>query len=637
MYPKLFEPIQIGSMKLKNRLILSGINVNYAAEDGKVTKRLRDFYVERAKGGVGMVQTGICYVDPLGRFFTNMMGIHDDSVIPGLKELAQEVQSYGAAFVVQLCHVGRYASSKIIGTQPVAPSAVASRVSHEMPRELTVDEIKAIIEAFAQGARRARDAGADAVDLAGAVGYMIAQFLSPYSNKRDDQYGGDMGRRMQFVLEIIDRIQQTVGKDYPIMIRISGDEFISGGNTLDDMKVVAQRLEKAGVASINVIPGWHESPVPLVSWHVPPAHYAYLAEEIKKLVKVPVIASNRINTAELAERLIAEGRVDMVTMARALIADPELPRKAQAGRADEIRPCVACNQGCYDRLFANQDISCMSNPAAGREEEFAIRPADRPRKVMVVGGGPAGMEAARVAASRGHDVTLYERSESLGGQLALAAVPPGKDEINSLVSYFSNQLAKLGVKVVLGQEATAETVSREKADVVIVAAGARPLIPSMPGVQGANVVTAHHVLAGTAGTGQRVVVVGGGQVGIETADFLAEQGKTVAILEMLDRLGPDLGVTVRWIAMKKLSERGIKATPGAKVLEITATGVTYEKDGATQSVDAETVVLAVGARAEKKLMEDLENKVEAYSVGDCVQARKALVAIYEGAKVGLRV
>ena len=637
MYPKLFEPIQIGSMKLKNRLILSGINVNYAAEDGKVTKRLKDFYVERAKGGVGMVQTGICYVDPLGRFFTNMMGIHDDSVIPGLKELAQEVQSYGAAFVVQLCHVGRYASSKIIGTQPVAPSAVASRVSHEMPRELTVDEIKAIIEAFAQGARRARDAGADAVDLAGAVGYMIAQFLSPYSNKRDDEYGGDAGRRMQFVLEIIDRIQQTVGKDYPIMIRISGDEFISGGNTLDDMKVVAQGLEKAGVASINVIPGWHESPVPLVSWHVPPAHYAYLAEEIKKLVKVPVIASNRINTPELAERLIAEGRVDMVTMARALIADPELPRKAQAGRADEIRPCVACNQGCYDRLFANQDISCMSNPAAGREEEFAIRPAGTPRKVMVVGGGPAGMEAARVAASRGHEVTLYERSESLGGQLALAAVPPGKDEINSLVSYFSNQLAKLGVKVILGQEATAETVSREKADVVIVAAGARPLIPSMPGVQGANVVTAHHVLAGTAGTGQRVVVVGGGQVGIETADFLAEKGKTVTILEMLDKLGPDLGVTVRWIAMKKLSERGIKATPGARVLEITPTGVTYEKDGATQSVDAETVVLAVGARAEKKLMEDLENKVEAYSVGDCVQARKALDAIYEGAKVGLRV
>ncbi len=637
MYPKLFEPIQIGSMKLKNRLILSGINVNYAAEDGKVTKRLKDFYVERAKGGVGMVQTGICYVDPLGRFFTNMMGIHDDSVIPGLKELAQEVQSYGAAFVVQLCHVGRYASSKIIGTQPVAPSAVASRVSHEMPRELTVDEIKAIIEAFAQGARRARDAGADAVDLAGAVGYMIAQFLSPYSNKRDDEYGGDAGRRMQFVLEIIDRIQQTVGKDYPIMIRISGDEFISGGNTLDDMKVVAQGLEKAGVASINVIPGWHESPVPLVSWHVPPAHYAYLAEEIKKLVKVPVIASNRINTPDLAERLIAEGRVDMVTMARALIADPELPRKAQAGRADEIRPCVACNQGCYDRLFANQDISCMSNPAAGREEEFAIRPAGTPRKVMVVGGGPAGMEAARVAASRGHEVTLYERSESLGGQLALAAVPPGKDEINSLVSYFSNQLAKLGVKVILGQEATAETVSREKADVVIVAAGARPLIPSMPGVQGANVVTAHHVLAGTAGTGQRVVVVGGGQVGIETADFLAEKGKTVTILEMLDKLGPDLGVTVRWIAMKKLSERGIKATPGARVLEITPTGVIYEKDGATQSVDAETVVLAVGARAEKKLMEDLENKVEAYSVGDCVQARKALDAIYEGAKVGLRV
>lgn len=637
MFPKLFEPIQIGSMKLKNRLILSGINVNYAAEDGTVTKRLKDFYVERAKGGVGMVQTGICYVDPLGSFFTHMMGIHNDSVIPGLREMAQEVQSYGAAFVVQLCHVGRYASSKVTGAQPVAPSAVASRVSHEMPRELTVPEIKGIIEAFAQGARRARDAGADAVDLAGAVGYLIAQFLSPYSNKRNDEYGGDMERRMQFVLEIMDRIQRTVGKDYPIMIRISGDEFLPGGNTLEDMKVVAQALEKAGIASINVIPGWHESPVPLVSWHVAPAQYAYLAEEVKKVVKVPVIASNRINTPELAERLIAEGRVDMVTMARALIADPEMPRKALEGRVDEIRPCVACNQGCYDRLFANLDISCMSNPAAGREDEFAIRPAPSPRKVMVVGGGPAGMEAARVAASRGHQVTLYEKSSALGGQLALAAVPPGKGEIVSLVSYYINQMARLGVKVNLGQEATAETVGREKAEAVIVAAGASPIIPNMAGVNGQNVVTALDVLAGKAGAGERVVIVGGGQVGVETADFLAEQGKKVTILEMLDKIGPDLGVTVRWIVMKRIAEKGIKSFSGARVQEITSKGVTYEKDGASQFLEADTVVLAVGARAEKKLTQELESKVEVYAVGDCVQARKALDAIYEGAKAGLSV
>lgn len=633
----MFEPIQIGALKLKNRLILSGINVNYAAEDGKVTKRLKDFYVERAKGGVGMVQTGICYVDPLGRFFTNMMGIHEDSVIPGLRELAQEVQAYGAAFVVQLCHVGRYASSRIIGAQAVAPSAVASRVTHEVPRELTVPETKGIVEAFAQGARRAREAGADAVDLAGAVGYLISQFLSPYSNKRADEYGGDLERRMQFVLEIMERIQERVGKDYPIMIRISGDEFLPGGNTLEDMKVVAQALEQAGIASINVIPGWHESPVPLVSWHVAPGQYVYLAEEVKKVVKVPVIASNRINTPELAERVLAEGRADLVTMARALIADPEMPRKAQEGRLEEIRPCVACNQGCYDRLFANLDIACMANPAAGREEEFAIRPAARPRKVMVVGGGPAGLEAARVAASRGHQVALYEKSESLGGQLALAAVPPGKSEIKDLVAYFTHQMRKLGVQVNLGQEVAAETVSRERPDVVIVATGARPIIPAMPGVQGQNVVTAHDVLAGRAETGERVVVVGGGQVGIETAEFLAEKGKKVTILEMLDKLGPDLGVTVRWIVLRRMAERGIKALTGARVRKITSRGVTYEKDGASQSLEAHTVVLAVGAQAERRLLEELENKVEVYSVGDCVQPRKALEAIYEGAKVALRI
>lgn len=637
MFPKLFEPIEIGTMKLKNRIILSGINVNYAAADGKVTRRLKDFYVERARGGAGMVQTGICYVDPLGRFFTNMMGIHDDSVVPGLRELATEVQSYGAAFVVQLCHVGRYSSSNIIGTQPVAPSAIASRVSHEMPRELTNQEIKEIIESFAQGARRAREAGADGVDLAGAVGYIIAQFLSPYSNTRTDEYGGDMEHRLQFVLEVIERIQQTVGKDYPIMIRISGDEFIKGGNSLDDMKLIAQALDRAGVASINVIPGWHESPVPLVSWHVPPGHYVYLAEEVRKVVDVPVIASNRINTPQLAEQLIAGGRVDAVTMARALIADPELPNKAQAGRIDEIRPCVACNQGCYDRLFADKDIMCMTNPAAGREEEFAIRPVDKPRKIMVVGGGPAGMEAARVAAARGHQVVLYEKNDSLGGQLTLAAAPPGKDEINGLVGYFATQMAKLGIRVNVGQEATLDTINSELPDAVVVAAGAAPIVPNIPGVQGGNVVTAHDVLAGRATTGKQVVVVGGGQVGIETADYLVEQGKQATIVEMLDKLGPDLGVTVRWIVMKHINERAIRGITSARVTEITGSGLTYEKDGILHTLDADTVVLAVGARAQKKLAEDLEQRIEVYSVGDCVQARKALDAIYEGAKVGLKV
>ncbi len=638
MFPKLFEPIQIGSMTLKNRIILSGINVNYAAEDGTVTKRLKDFYVERARGGAGMVQTGIAYVDPLGRFFDQMMGIHNDSVIPGLKELADGVHAYGAAFVVQLCHVGRYASSKVIGQQPVAPSAIASRVSHEMPRELTVDEIKVIVEEFGQGARRSKAAGADAVDLAGSVGYLIPQFFSPYSNKRTDQYGGSVDNRLRFAREIIEAIQRTCGKDYPIMIRISGDEFIPGGNTLEDMKLIARGLEEAGVASINVIPGWHESPVPLVSWHVARGQYVYLAEAVKKVVKtIPVIASNRINTPELAERVIAEGRVDMVTMARALIADPELPIKAQSGRLDEIRPCVACNQGCYDRLFANQDIACLANPAAGREEEFAIHPAPKARKIMVVGGGPAGMEAARVAASRGHKVTLYEKSATLGGQLSLAAVPPGKDEIHGLVAYFSNQMSKLGVDVKLGQEASADTIAAERPDAVIVAAGAKPIIPNIPGVQGQNVVTAHDVLAGKATTGGTVLVVGGGQVGIETADFLAEQGKQVTIIEMLEKLGPDLGVTVRWIVMKKVAERGIKSITSARVLEISDSGIVYEKDGARQTLAADTIVLAVGARAEQGLVESLENKIETYSAGDCLKARKALDAIYEGAKIGLRV
>jgi 2,4-dienoyl-CoA reductase-like NADH-dependent reductase (Old Yellow Enzyme family)/thioredoxin reductase len=639
MFDKLFEPVQIGPMKLKNRLILSGINVNYAAADGSVTPRLKDFYVERAKGGVGMVQTGICYVDPGGKFFTHQMGIHDDAIVPGLRDMIDEIHSYGAAAVVQLCHVGRYASSRVLGGQSsVAPSPVPSRVTHEVPRELTVPEIRDIIEAFAQGARRAREANADAVDLAGAVGYLISQFLSPHTNQRNDEYGGDLQRRMRFVLEIISRIKQVAGPDYPIMYRISGDEFMEGGNRLEDVKVIAQELEKAGIVSLNVIPGWHDCPVPLVSYHVPPGHFVYLAEEVKKVLRIPVIASNRINTPQLAEEILAAGRADLVTMARALIADPELPNKAAAGRLKDIRPCIACNQGCYDRLFANLDIQCMVNPAAGREGEFRLEPAARPRTVAVIGGGPAGMEAATLAAQRGHQVTLYEKSDELGGQLRLAAVPPGKGEISNLVAYLSTQVRKAGVQVVQGAAASLESLPAAQPEVVVLATGARPIIPPIPGVEGDNVALAHDVLAGRAVVrGDRVIVVGGGQVGIETAEFLAEQGKKVTIVEMLEKIGADLGVTVRWIVLKGLAERGIKTMTNAKVQEVTQRGVVVERDGARETVEGDTVVIAVGSQPERPSLGDLESKAEVYMVGDCVKPRKALEAIYEGASVALRI
>lgn len=636
MFTHLFSPIQIGTMQLKNRLILSGINVNYAAEDGSVTERLRDFYVERARGGVGMVQTGICYVDPLGRFFTNQMGIHDDRLIPGLRRLVDEVHAYGAALVVQLCHVGRYASSEIIGAQAVAPSAIPSRLTHEMPRELTVREIKDIIEAFAQGARRARDAGADAVDLAGSVGYLISQFLSPYTNKRTDEYGGSVHQRMRFTLDIIERIKQVAGKDYPIMYRISGDEFLPGGNTLEDTKIIAQDLEKAGVASINVIPGWHESPVPLVSYHVPPGQYVYLAEEFKKVLHVPVIASNRINTPVLAEEIIAQGKADLVTMARALIADPELPNKAAAGRLEDIRPCIACNQGCYDRLFADKDIVCLANPAAGREKDYEIKPAEKPRKILVIGGGPAGMEAARVARLRGHDVTLWERNDRLGGQLNLALMPPTKHEIINLVEHLSCQVVKLGVKVELRKEATTRSIGEFGPEAVIVATGAKPIVPPIPGVQGDHVVTAHDVLSGKAVIGERIILVGGGQVGIETADLLAGQGKQVTIVEMLEKIGADIGITTRWIAMKRLVDQGVRTLTGSKALEITPTGLTVEKNGEKRFMEADTVIMAVGSCSERQLLDGPLGTMEVYAVGDCVKPRKALEAIQEGANIALR-
>lgn len=632
MFSKLFEPVKIGNMELKNRLIMSGINLNYAREDGAVTPRLIRFYSERAKGGAAMVQTGICYIDPQGKFFPNQMGIYDDKLVPGLRELVKSIQQYGAKAVVQLCHVGNCSRSAVTGSLPVSSSEVPSRFSGEKPHSLTIPEIKVVVEKFAAGARRAREAGADGVDLQSAIGYLITQFLSPHFNKRTDEYGGDIYGRMKFMLEVLQAVRREVGKDFAILTRISGDEFTPDGNTLEDGKIIAKTLEANGIDSINVIPGLHDAPKSLVYMDVPPGAFVYQAEEVKKVVKkVPIIASNRINTPELADKIIREGKADLVTMGRALIADPELPLKAQQGRVDEIRPCIACNQGCLDRMFGlSADVLCLMNPAAGREEEFEIKRAAKPKKVLVIGGGPAGLEAAIVAAQRGHLVTLWEREKDLGGQARLAAVPPYKQEVEKVARFYSNQIGKLGIQTKLGKEATAEEVLAAKPDAVVVATGAEPYVPQVPGITQKNVVNAWDILSGKAKAGQNVIVAGGGMVGVETAEFLASQGKKVTVIEMLNKIAADIGATTRWIILERVQKLGIPLLTQTKLVRIEGNKVVTDKNGQEQVLTADTVVLALGVVSNKKLAEQLQGKVECYTVGDCVQPRKMIDAIYEG-------
>ncbi|MDP2954439.1 MAG: FAD-dependent oxidoreductase, partial [Chloroflexota bacterium] len=441
--------------------------------------------------------------------------------------------------------------------------------------------------------------------------------------------------RMRFLTEIIRSAQQKAGKDYVLMCRISGEEFMEGGMTLKETAPMAVAMERAGIQALDVQAGWHESPVPLVQMSVPRGAFVYVAEGIKKAVKIPVAAAYRISDPLLAEQILVEGKADLIGMGRALIADPDLPNKAREGNIEDIRTCIACNH-CLDQIFEEKPVACAINAQTGHEAEYAIVPASKPKMVVVVGGGPAGLEAARVAALRGHRVTIMEQGEKLGGNLLVAAIPPHKEEIACFTSYLTAQVKKLGISVKLGTLVTAQAVLAQKPQAVIVAAGGSPLIPDIPGARGKNVVTAMDVLTGKAKTGQRVVMVGGGMVGCETAEVLAAQGKEITILEMLPRLGADIGASHRWVVTGRLRKANIKMEAGAKAEEITEKGVRATREGQSLFFEGDTVVLAVGMKANGGLAQELQGKVEElHVIGDCTQPRRITQAVEEGMKAGL--
>jgi 2,4-dienoyl-CoA reductase-like NADH-dependent reductase (Old Yellow Enzyme family)/thioredoxin reductase len=630
---KLFEPFKIGTMELKNRIVMPPMGTNFAAEDGSVTKRIKNYYVERAKGGVGLIIVEGAYVEPRGKGSVRQLAVDHDDKIPGLRELAKAVRANGAKVALQLFHGGRQSHSSVIGTQPVSASGVFCQFTRETPRALTVQEITDVVEAFAEAARRAKAAEFDAVEIHGAHGYLINQFLSPLTNKRIDQYGGDVKRRTRFLLEILERIREKVGSGYPVLCRINGDDFIEGGITLKEAKATAKMLEAGGVNALHISAGIYDSPMSVTTapMALPRGNLIHLAAGIKEVINVPVIAVGRINDPELAEEILRQGKADLVSMGRALLADPHLPRKAAAGALDEINRCTACDE-CINRLFFNEDIACSVNAALGKEEEYKIQKAEVAKRVLIVGGGPAGMEAARVSALRGHKVILYEKSDRLGGQLNLAAVPPNKEEIKNVIAYLEPQIRKLGVKVMLREEATPQLVEKIKPDVVFIATGSVPIVPE--NLRGDNVVTANDVLAGVASVGERVVVVGGGMVGAETAEFLAERGKKVTILEMLGRIGADMVPMVIVLLYRRLKELGVVMLTHAKVEEITQNGVVYERDGKKQVVEAESVVLAMGSKPNIGLMKALEGRVpELYGIGDVKDPGKVLNAIHDGSRL----
>ncbi|MGD9138516.1 MAG: FAD-dependent oxidoreductase, partial [Desulfobacterales bacterium] len=567
--------------------------------------------------------------------------------------------------VVQINHAGRYNFSFFLdGKQAVAPSAVPSRMTRETPRELTIDEIGKIINNFAQAALRVKKAGYDGVEVLSGTGYLISEFLSPFTNQREDAYGGSFKNRMRFGLEVIQGIRKEVGDDYPIIVRMNGNDFMPGGNGRRDLQEYARQLVQVGVDALNINVGWHEARVPQIVTSVPRGVFGYLAKGIKELVDVPVISGHRINDPATAREMIADGLCDMVAMGRPLIADPFLPQKAKAGHENDIVHCIACAQGCFDNLFKLKPVECLCNPKAGHERETKVDKAKTPKNVMVIGGGAAGMSAALSACERGHRVTLYEKNNRLGGQLYLASAPPGREEFAALAKDLAHQVALSSINVVLDRSVDDALIDQENPDAIILTTGALPMTPLIPGADLPHVVQAWDVLQGKAATGRRVVVIGGGAVGVETALFLAEKGtlspqalkfllvnraeepevlyelatrgtKDIVVIEMIDKMGKDIGKTTRWGILQDLSRNGIESRATVKALEITDTGVKVETDGNIEEIPADTVVLAIGAASHNPLEEIVDKKGIPYKViGDAAQVALAFDAVHQGFEAG---
>jgi 2,4-dienoyl-CoA reductase-like NADH-dependent reductase (Old Yellow Enzyme family)/thioredoxin reductase len=627
-FEKLFTPGTIETMEVRNRLIVPPMLTEYSSEDGSINGRYIRYYEEKAKGGWGLIICEDTSVDEYGAGFKNLAGLWKDEFIPMHRELTDRVHKYGAKVAVQLYHAGRESSSAIKGRRPVAPSAIQDPTEPETPRELSTEEVRALVEEFAQAARRAKEAGYDAVELHGAHGYLINQFVSSFSNKRTDEYGGNLRNRLRFPLEIIARIKELTGGDYPIIYRISADEMAEGGLTIEDTKVIAQILEEAGIDALHVSAGVYKSgAIVSAPSAVRTAPFSDYAMQIRRLVKIPVFTVDKIIYPEVAESLLREGKADFIAMGRASIADPELPNKAREGRLDEILPCIGCWQGCQGKIALQKPVSCLVNPRTGKETSYEIRTAEKPKKVIVIGGGPAGMEAAIVAAKRGHSVTLYEKADRLGGQWLLAAVPPGKEQLNSFTVWQKGELNRSGVKVELNTEVTPELISAEAPDTIIYAAGAVPSMPPIPGIDRPFVHTAEEVLSGKVDLSGHAVVIGGGLVGAETAEHLAVHGCTVTIVKRSANIAGEMDSAPRYFLMESLKRYDTEMLESTKTLEIAENGVMVEKNGVKRLIPADLVVIASGSRPNRALAEKLGEKYPVTIVGDADTVGKALDGI----------
>ncbi|MBI3898901.1 MAG: FAD-dependent oxidoreductase [Gammaproteobacteria bacterium] len=634
-YPLMFSAGRIGRLIPKNRLVLPPMVRNYADDDGHATGRYITHIDRIARGGVGTIILEASFVRQDGKGFLNQLGIHHVSVIPRLRTLVDAGHHHGALMGIQLFHGGRQASAKISGEQPVAPSAITDPVVNELPRALSVAEIGEIVLAFGKAAHRAYVAGVDFVELHGAHGYLIAEFLSPFSNYRNDNYGGTPENRRRFLEEVYASVRASTAPDFPIIVQLSGEETLPGGLTLDETVATAKRLEQLGVAALHISTGSYATyaqgtmipPMAVEDGVLRP-----LAERVKTAVTIPVIAVGKLRTPAMVEEVLQKGQADFVALGRSLLADPDWPNKVAAGQPAEVRHCIACNQGCISRLFDQKSVWCTVNPEVSHEMSFVNLRGGDGRKLLVIGGGPAGMTAARYGAIAGFKVTLHESRAVLGGQLPAAAAAPHRQDWAMLRDYLARELERLGVEVRLNSTMSADDIARQKPWVVIVATGAEPVRPEIPGWEGMCVATGRDILEQSTAPQDRIVIAGGGCAGAQTAEYLVARGSDVTLLEAEGDIAVDAPIDERTLLLSRLQHGGVKLMPNTRLVNLAVGNVVTLAPHETRMLPADMVVLCLGSRPVNAVAKGLgDSGIRHYVVGDAVRPRKVTDAIAEGA------
>jgi 2,4-dienoyl-CoA reductase-like NADH-dependent reductase (Old Yellow Enzyme family)/thioredoxin reductase len=638
----LLEPISIGSLQLPNRVVMTTVKLGYATPTGEVTDRHTAFYARRAWGRVGLLTTEPLFVQLNGRELPAQLGIHQDTLVGGLEELVRTVHAADARIMAHVNHAGRAANPKLVPEEElVSASGVLCPANKVVPLPLDHQGIAEVIQAFAEASRRVREAGFDAIEIPFSHGYLVHQFLSTHSNRREDEYGGTFEGRFRFGREVLRAVRAEVGSNFPIVVRMNAIDYVEGGLDIKDALRMSGLLAQAGVDALSVTSGTMCESVPFCLYPsgTPKAHLLPMAKEIREASALPVIVAGRIRSPAVARSALSAGQTDLIGLGRPLLADPDWTRKAEAGDEEAILLCAACHQGCLGELRKGNGTHCLFNPLTGRESEVLTSAAAEPRRVMVVGGGPAGLEAARVAAQRGHDVSLHERKDALGGQVSLAARVPHKEGFQDAVRNMELMARRAGVRICLGEAITTEELLTQQPDAVVLATGSVPLSVAFPGLDHTQWALASEVLEGGIEVDTpSALIIGGGLVGLETAEFLAAKGKQVTLVEMEAEVGETLDPLPKAMLLKRLGEHQVEIQVGTKVMGLTPAGVQVQKNGEGSLVPAEMIVLAVGAQPDRELANGLAgSSLRYFVVGDAAEPRGIGEAIWEAHQAALDV